>query len=210
VPPQPNPVVAQQTTSGDWCSSLVYNPDGTVTNANLWHDAPELVSGTLKFFDTDHSYTTALKFSTMNLATNLTHFAPRCLVANGGNPTCDQLAAGLTMFYMPQSATVPPNFANIACTTASDSGCDCTYVYEVDVADQGNWAIDATDQTTLLQDSMVFTYNGVVAAGQSPASTLHTKFCAENGGLELSGDRGGSLFGLLGLRTMVLGPATSP
>jgi hypothetical protein len=207
-PPQPSPVVLQQTTSGDWCSSLVINPDGTVSNANLWHDAPALVSGSISLIAADHSYLTTLTFSTQDYSVdrNTTHFAPHCLVANGGNPTCDQLTAGLTAFYAPQMPGVPANFASIACAAASDGGCDCTAVYNVQVADMGNWAVDQTDPTTLLQDSTVFTYNGVVAGGASPASTLRTSFCVEKGALELSGQRGGSLDNLLGLRTMTLAP----
>jgi hypothetical protein len=218
VPPQPNAVVAQQTTSGDWCSSLVLNPDGTVSNANLWHDAPQLTKASVKLFDTDHSYLTALTFETEGLPAeaNTTHFAPRCLVANGFVPpanaaaltaACTQLKDGLTAFYKPQMDSVPPNFQDINCTPSDDLGCTCTYHYHVEVADQGGWAVDQSDPTTLLQDSMVFTYNGVVAGGQSPAATIRTKFCVDGGLLELTGYNGGSLSGLLGLRTITLSPA---
>jgi hypothetical protein len=216
-PPQPNPVVLQQTTSGDWCSSLVYNPDDTVSNANLWHDAPELMpGGTLKFFDVDHSYITSLTFSTKNLPRerNTTHFAPRCLLASGGgqpNPqtglpaagTCVKLATGLNAFYVPIKTTVPPNFSDITCTDASDGGCDCTYVYTVAIDDSGKWTVPA-GTTTLLQDSGIFTYNGAAPNSQAPGGTIKSDFCATGGQLLLTGPNGGSLSGIQGLRTMVM------
>jgi hypothetical protein len=218
-PPQPNSVVLQQTTSGDWCSSLVYNPDDTVSNANLWHDAPELmVGGTLKFFDADHSYLTSLTFSTKNLPQerNTTHFAPRCLLASGGgqpNPqtglpaagTCVKVAKGLNDYYIPLKNTVPPNFGDIKCADASDGGCDCTYVYTVEIDDSGTWTVPV-GTTTLLQDSTVFTYNGAAPNSQAPGSTMKTSLCATGGQLQLTGPSGGSLSGIQGLRTMVLSP----
>lgn len=206
-PPQPNPVVTQQTTSGDWCSSLVYNVDDTVLNVALWHDAP-LLTGANILFGSDNSYLTKLTFSTsgLSMAQNTTHFARHCLIANGAaNPTCAKLTTALTGFY--STTAVPsalPNFQNISCADASDGGCDCSYVYSVVVADQGMWA---TQGDTLLQDSSSFTYNGGAVPSQSPATTIDTSFCVQGKSLQLSGLRGGSLFGVLGLRTMVLSPS---
>ena len=207
-PPQPNPVVASQTTSGDWCSSLVYAPENpdAVLNVALWHDAPLLTSANVALSGSDMSYLTSLTFSTKSLpvARNTTHFAPRCLLANGAPPppSCSMLAAGLTTFYKPQSAGVPPAFDPIVCTDdPSDGGCNCTYVYTVLVSDQGMWTAQGT---TLLQDSSVFLYNGAMVNSQSPATTLKSTFCAQGGQLELTGPSGGSLFGVLGLRTLEL------
>jgi hypothetical protein len=203
-PPQPNPVVTQQTTSGDWCSSLVYNPDNSVSNVQLWHDAPILDAANITY-GPDMSYLTALTFSTKSFPVerNTTHFPLRCLIANGAPPppSCSMLAAGLTTFYKPQSAGVPPNFDPITCVDASDGGCTCTYVYTVVVSDQGMWKADGT---TLLQDSAVFLYNGAMVNSQSPGTTLKSTFCAQNGRLQLTGPSGGSLFGVLGLRTLEL------
>jgi hypothetical protein len=204
-PPQPNPVVTQQTTSGDWCSSLVYNPDNSVSNVQLWHDAPILDAANITY-GPDMSYLTTLTFSTKGFPVerNTTHFPLRCLVANGAPPppSCSMLAAGLTTFYKPQSAGVPPNFDQIACVDDhSDKGCTCTYVYTVVVSDQGMWKVEGT---TLLQDSAVFLYNGAMVNSQSPASTLQSTFCSQNGRLQLTGLSGGSLFGVLGLRTLEL------
>jgi hypothetical protein len=223
-PPQANPVVLQQTTSGDWCLSLVLNQDDTVTNANLWHEAPVLIDGTFKLFDADHSYTTLLTFSTKNfpVASNTTHFAPRCLVASGGGHpdpktglpgpgACDALGTGLTKFYVDGrvNATVPPNFAGldggaIKCTLAADAGCDCVAAYTIQVDDAGSWTVPVGEPTSLLQDSSVFTYNAVQSNAQSPGMTMRSSFCAAGNRLQLTGPNGGSLFNIQGLRTMLL------
>jgi hypothetical protein len=225
-PPQANPVVVQQSTSGDWCSNLVLNPDDTVSNANLWHEMPELIDGTFKLFDADHSYTTQLIFSTKNFpaASNTTHFAPRCLLASGGGHpdattglpgpgTCDALGTGLTRYYVPLLATVPPSFNGvdggpIKCTLAADAGCDCVAAYTVQVDDAGTWTLPAGEPGTLLQESGlgVFMYNGVSSSSQSPAMTMRSSFCAGGNRLQLTGPNGGSLFTIQGLRTMVLSP----
>jgi hypothetical protein len=206
-PPQPAVVLLQQTSSGDWCNSLDVRPDNRVANAVLWHDAPKLVDGQLTFIDADHSYVTKLKFSTEGFAAerNMTHFAPRCLVANGGNPTCDQLAAGLKMLYMAANPFVPDTFQNISCTTAaSDGGCDCSYIYVVQVDDAGTYRV--RDDGVLVQESGVITFNGATAFPQSPSRAFETTMCATPGVLELSGANGGALSGLQGLRTMALIP----
>ncbi len=225
-PPQPNPVVLQQPTSGDWCLSLVLNPDDTVTNANLWHETPELIDGTFKLFDADHSYTTQLIFSTKNFSaeSNTTHFAPRCLLASGGGHPddktglpgpgiCDVLATGLTKYYIPLLMTVPPSFAGldggaIKCTLAADAGCDCVAAYTVQIDDAGTWALPVGEPGTLLQESGlgVFMYNGISSSSQAPAMTMRASYCAAGNRLQLTGPNGGSLFTIQGLRTIVLSP----
>jgi hypothetical protein len=207
-PPQPQPVLQAQSTSGDWCSSLVVTPSGSVMNAMLWHDAPKLIDGTLLFID--NSYVTKLTFSTKDFPPerNTTHFAPRCLMANGGNPTCQQLTTGLTDFYkaLKVSISVPETYQNISCApSAADGGCDCTYIYVLQVDDAGDYLV--RDDGTMLQDSHIFTFNGAEAFSQSPARTFETTMCATPGvSLQLSGPNGGSLAGLQGLRTLTLVP----
>ena len=207
-PPQPNPVLPQQSTSGDWCSSLVVTPTGSVMNAMLWHDAPKLIDGTLLFID--NTYVTKLTFSTKDFPPerNMTHFAPRCLMASGGNPTCAQLTMGLKDFYeaLKVSIAVPETFQNIDCApSTADGGCDCTYIYVVQVDDAGNYLVQ--EDGSLLQDSHVFTFNGKEAFSQSPARSFQSTMCASPGAsLQLSGPNGGALAGLQGLRTMTLVP----
>lgn len=216
-PPQPNPVLPVQTTSGDWCSSLVYPSDGAITNAVLWHDAPLLVGGQVAFTAADHSYTSTYSFTTPvdpadALAPgvrNSTHFAPSCLVANGGKsmadpalpPTCAELAAALTKFYAAQQV---PAYSDIQCGAAADNGCDCSYIFQLVVADAGSWSVSGS---SLFQTSSLITFNGQEAKTQAPARTLEASYCAQpNASLQLSGKSGSSLNGLLGLRSLTLGP----
>jgi len=210
-PPQPNPVVAAQNTSGDWCSSLVYAPDGTVTNANLWHEAPELpLDGnppSTMIFGADHTYLTKLVF-TVPKGWDRTHFAPRCLVANGAvAPKCADLGAALNAYYKPQMA-VPATFGDITCTdSAADGGCDCDYSVTIEVDDAGTWAVDPNDPTILLQDSTLLTFNGAVMNAQASTTMLKSSMCGTAGqSLELSGVRGGSLSNVQGLRTLAFRP----
>jgi len=215
-PPQPNPALPVQTTSGDWCSSLVYPNDGQITNVALWHDAPLLVDGQLSFVLADHSYTTTLTFSTPVSPTdalapgerNSTHFAPGCLVANGGKsmadptgkspPTCTELTTALTAYAM------KAGFIDIQCANAADKGCDCSYIYQFVVADTGNWSASGS---SLYQTSSLITYNGQEAKTQAPTQALEASFCAHPGAqLLMTGARGSSLSGLPGLRSLTLAP----
>jgi hypothetical protein len=179
--------------------------DGTITNANLWHDAPVLGGGQMTFVGADHTYEADLTFSTGGASPdrNTTHFAPVCLVANGGNPTCDDLAMALAKFYAPANATPQPpaSFQNIQCASTADGGCDCTYVYVVQVIDKGNWSVSGS---TLREDSALFTLNGQENKPLAPTRSLQATFCAQGGQLQLTGAQGSSLSGLLGLRTMIL------
>jgi hypothetical protein len=211
-PPQPNPVVSPQTTSGDWCSSLVYNPDDSVSNANLWHEAPALAAGSTMSFgmpvgNAPGDYLTTLIFQVPK-GQDFTHFAPVCLRANGAmNPTCDKLSAALKTFYKPTTPTVPATFSDITCSDATDGGCDCTYTFTVQVDDTGTWIIDPMDDTVLIQDSAVLTFNAQPMNAAAPTTTLRSSLCHQQGQpLELSGLRGGSLSNVQGLRTMALAP----
>jgi hypothetical protein len=207
-PPQPNPVVTTQTTSGDWCSNLVYNPDDSVSNGNLWHEAPSISKGKMIFDDTggQRTYITQLTF-TIDKGQDTTHFAHRCLIANGATaPTCAKLAAGLTDFYKATGPTVPATFSDITCTDDGNGGCDCSYAFTLQVDDQGTWDVDKSDSTVLVQDSMALTFNGQQSNSQAPMATFRTSFCQGNNMLELSGVRGGSISGIQGLRTLLLTP----
>ncbi len=211
-PPQPQPTQLAPSTSGDWCFGLDYN-DSQVKNVSLWHDEPVLQPGSTIVFDSmDHTYTATYQFSTHGPGfNNSTHFAPICLAANGANPppTCTDLATGLTMYYAAGTSTPqPPNtFNDIKCTTSSsDGGCDCTYYFAVLVVDSGTWSYSGD---TIFEQNSNFTYNGQAVKLASPVDTMQVTFCRQDGGghhtLDLSGARGGSLSGLVGLRTMRLG-----
>jgi hypothetical protein len=217
-PPQPNPVVAQQTTSGDWCSSLVLKEDLSVANVSLWHASPHISHDLTNKPSTiiiapDHTYLTKLELD----EEDATHFDPRCLVQNGAAmPTCTALGKGLSDFYKSQNPVVPaaftgpggtPDMPKIACTgDALVTGCDCSYTFNLEIEDSGTWAIDPTDSTVLVQDSTVLQFNGQTMNAAASTTTLRTSFCVDNNGLSLSGLRGGSISNVQGLRTLGLGP----
>jgi hypothetical protein len=154
------------------------------------------------------SYTATLTFSTKSS----THFAYSCLIAYGDTPTCDDLTAQLTKFYM----AMPPAtaaFTNIACASGAPDGCDCSYGYTVVVTDSGAWS---TSGATLFEDSNMLLYaiNGMAldmpgasgAPSQVPAKTMEATYCVAGNQLTLSGANGSSLSGVTGLRTMTLQP----
>jgi hypothetical protein len=215
-PPQPQPTQLAPSTSGDWCFSLDYNMD-TVNNVSLWHDAPVLQPGsTISFTSTPatatspvvNNYTAIYSFATnFPGARNTSHFAPICLTANGGDPSCDDLTAGLTKFYAAGNGTPQPpaTFTNIKCLlSASDGGCDCTYLYQLLVVDTGTWSATGG---TISEESSNFTYNGQVSKLGSPAQTVELTYCQQSGTpptLQLSGANGEGISDLPGLRTMLL------
>ncbi len=216
-PPQPQPTELAPTTSGDWCFALDFAPppDG-LQNVSLWHDAPRLQPGSTVAFYTDNTYQAVYLFSTSYPgARNSSHFAPICLTANGGDPTCADLATALTTFYAAKTAVPaigthpappapPATFSNIQCVTSTaDQGCDCTYVYQLQVVDQGNWSAASG---TIFEESSNFQYNGFTPTKLgSPAQTVQASYCRTDATtLELSGARGESLSDLVGLRTMLL------
>jgi hypothetical protein len=223
-PPTPNPVVAAQTTSGDWCSNLFLMGDPsvgfTVANAVLWHSAPQIslnpshdpkkvssIAFGANATNTGGDYLTKLVFENEK-GVDMTHFAPQCLLRNGAvNPTCDKLADALNVFYKAPMPSVPPTFGDISCSNADDGGCDCIYDFIIQVDDSGTWALDPNDSTVLVQDSQVLTFNGAVMNAQASTTTLRSSLCrAGNTSLELSGERGGSLSNVQGLRTLSLVP----
>jgi hypothetical protein len=188
--PPPTP-----TTAGDWCSGLVYlspqvvaaqqdagTSTGPVQQINFWSAPLNFQQATVAFND-DKSYSLTITVS----SPETTHFAPACLRAYGANPTCDELTAGLL--------TAPnPNYGDLTCSTASDGGCDCSYVLEGTQGNTGTWSI---------VDNIMYAYNPL---SQDPPQAMN--FCVSGApGLEtmtLSGHNGAHLPGAVGVRSMAL------
>jgi len=205
------PPQAPQTTTGDWCSQLIYlpadatNPNGHVQGVNLWHDAPSLDNDGTLVFDGTNNYTITLNFSTQST----THFAPSCLQFAGASPTCDQLGPSLTAFYTANlsskqvagAAPPTPGFENIQCVTASDSGCDCFYDYKVQLTDKGTWSAGGN---VLTEASYQYLYNGQRVVALAPTHFMVTSFCQSGTQMTLSGYNGSSLSEAVGLRTLTL------
>ena len=207
-PPQPQP-----TTSGSWCSGLVYTPpamatpDGSVMNVTLWHEPAAFTSGTMSF-TADHKYEATLVLSTQSS----THFRASCLQSNGFAPTCVQLQRQLTAFYANAAKLkngqpayrapkgVDPS-AGIQCIEMDDNGCRCNYTYQVEVSDKGAWA---TSGSFISLTNEIYAYNGVRNVPNAPTLPSVATFCASGNSLSLSGNGGSSLSGVVGLRTMSL------
>jgi len=203
------PPQEEATTTGSWCSQLVFLPPNSTTpgvkDVTLWHDAPALTTGTVEF-DASGSYSTTLNFATVST----THFAPACLQSAGANPSCDDLAQGLTTFYVNSAMargvtggpTPTPGFEAIQCLAASDQGCDCYYDYKVVLTDQGTWA---KGDNIITEANTLYLYNGQAVKSQAPTGPMEASFCQSGDQqLTLSGYAGTSLSAAVGLRTLSL------
>ena len=219
--PQPpvltsSPVAA--TTNGDWCSRLYYSPidvpatslNSKVLTVDLPHLAPGLAGGQVSFNSatstTPPSYQVSLSFA----SSNATHFTPQCIQFGGATPTCGELAINLQQFYVTkagsngQGVMQAPTFTGIACNTASDGGCDCTYDYQIALTDFGTWqAVGNTISEA--SDLAAYQYNGQpAAASQQPTKAQLASFCQTGDTLTLSGYNGSSLSSAPGLRVLSL------
>jgi hypothetical protein len=193
----PQPLVA---TNGDWCSGLFYPAPGKIYAVTLWHDVPTFKAGSVEFDANPNLYKTNLVLQTHSQ----THFALACLQAGGFSPTCDQLQTDLTAFYV---AAGSQKYLNVGCAAADDHGCDCSYVYELDVLDQGTWY---TKSDVLYENSETYTYNGKVEQTFQPLAPEAVDYCASSDNLVLTGDNGSSLAGLLGLQKLTFKKGQAP
>jgi hypothetical protein len=193
------PVQPLPSTSGDWCSNLFYPGPGSITDVELWHETAILVSGNVTF-NGDKTYQTNLVFQDTKSST---HFNVTCLQMSGFSPTCSELQTDLISFY---AMAKGQKFTNIQCVDASDGGCDCKYIYEVDVSDDGTWT---TSSGLLYENSQTYTYNGLSVQEYQPQVPTAATYCANGGVLTLTGNDGASLAGVLGLRTLYLDSLSS-
>ena len=175
--PSLEPLQPQPTTDGNWCYDLFYNPPdsknpvGDVSTVNLWHGAPALTGGTVKFDSTDNTYAIDLHF----LETGATsHFSQSCISFAGANPSCTDLAAQLTAFYMANSSSGVVAFQNIVCGQGSPDGCDCQYDYRVELTDTGGWS---KSDNLLVESSIDYEYNMQKVMSQTPTGNQAVTFC---------------------------------
>jgi hypothetical protein len=202
----PNPVVSPlqslPTTNGDWCSNLDY-PAGGIEEVILWHPAALLTGGSL-WLKQDKTYVENLVFSTP--ATS--HFTLACLQAEGASSTCKQFESDLIAFFMMPQAQAQ-GISGIQCEEASDRGCDCSYKFEVDLADQGTWAADGQGLMSMNSSPPSYTFNGTFIPEYEPPVPVTASYC-KSGALTLTGVGGSSLAGILGLRTLTMTSAPPP
>lgn len=220
--PQPPVLTASplpQTTDGAWCSRLFYgvmDTDAMVMNSkirevDLPHGAPALAApaGSMTFSKSPNKYSVKLSFA----GAYATHFGPLCLQFGGATPSCADLTANLTQYYLTdakagmmdaQGNPAPPAFTAINCSTASDGGCDCNYTYQVTLTDSGTWN-NLGNAITESSDLGAYQYNGQpVAASQQPVKAVAASFCVNGNTLTLSGYNGTMLSSAPGLRVLSL------
>jgi hypothetical protein len=181
-PPQPQP-----TTSGDWCSQLIYepsiDPSMPVRGVVLWHGPATVHNGYLHVL-ADGTYDASITFITAEH----TYFANSCLTRyERVAPTCDQLGTALAAYEGTQ-----PGFmfaTSMVCTGDSSVGCDCSYNYQAQSGAMGTWNIDPADSSS------------IVFAGTSQSEPQSASFCQNGSSLELSGSDGTSLFSASGVRS---------
>jgi hypothetical protein len=188
--------------AGDWCYSLEYlpsapadsgfTPGGVVTvalpippggiepAADLGDAGPPVLFA----LQPDNTYTV----NANTLAHAQIHFAPPCLTAFGANPTCSDLA---TQTQAHLQAVSLGTFRDFSCVDSTAGGCDCSYAYAGQVADQGSWRVSGKVLYFLSESN-------------ATQQVVATDFCANENSLVISGHNGISLFNDRGLRTLTL------
>ena len=182
-PPQPMP-----TTSGDWCSQLIYqpsiDPSMPVKGVVLWHGPPTVYDGYLYVLEAG-TYKAQIQFITAEH----TFFANACLTRYERTaPSCEKLGMDLAAYEQTQ-----PGFKfgdlGMVCTGDSGIGCNCYYQYQVQSMEQGTWKLDPAKPSSIVFSSV---------ASTEPQSAT---FCQTGDTLQLSGNDGTILFGALGVRS---------
>jgi hypothetical protein len=182
-PPQPMP-----TTSGDWCSGLIYqpsiDPSMPVKGVILWHGPPTVDNGYLKM-NTNGTYSAEIQFITPEH----TFFDNSCLTRYETTaPTCAKLGMDLAAFEQSQPGFMFGDLGMV-CTGDSSVGCDCQYRYQVQGVEMGTWSVDPAKPSS------------IVFASTKSTEPQSATFCANGDTLQLSGDDGTNLFGALGVRS---------
>ena len=180
-PPQPQP-----TTSGDWCSQLIYqpsiNPSMPIKSVVLWHGPPTVHDGFMHL--ADGTYTAEIQFRTVEQ----TFFANACLTRyERVAPSCEQFGQDLATYEQTQ-----PSFmfgSSMVCTGDSNVGCLCQYQYQVQSLEMGTWSLDPANQTSIVFSSV------------SRSEPQSASFCQSGESLQLSGDDGTNLFSAVGVRS---------
>lgn len=203
--------------SGDWCWSLVVNPDGTIANAtpapmtgvtignNSLNAGASTINGDIVLnsgtvcFNPDHTYL----YTLTAVSHNQIYLARSCLGVNGASMTCSALTDALTNFFVAES----PQYYNFACTPMGDD-CNCTFDY-TESPSANNSAVGTTG-TWAIQDGLIWTYANIGQALSNLYYGSHTvmqsDYCVSSDlqTLQLTGYRGTPLALHAGLRTLTL------
>jgi len=200
--------------SGDWCWSIVVNPDGTIANAtpapstgvtigpnSIYAGATTINvdavnSGTV-CFNPDHTYA----YTLTAMSQNELYLARSCLGVNGANMTCDALASSLTVFFTAES----PQYYNFACTPVGE---DCSCEFDFTESPTANNSAVGGNGTWTLQDGLIWTYSIAGSANlyEGSHTVFQSDYCVGDEGqtLELTGYRGTPIMAHAGLRTLTM------
>lgn len=187
-PPQP-----QVTTSGDWCSQLIYQPSTDpmrpIKSVVLWHGPATVGNGFLHILEDEKKGTRTFDAEIQFRTVEHTFFPNACLTRyERVAPSCADLGAALKQYEMSQ-----PSFMfgadDVVCTGDSSIGCDCSYIYQVQSEEMGTWSIDPAKPSTIVFASVLRT--------EPQAAT----FCQHGDSLDLSGENGTNLFSAAGVRS---------
>jgi hypothetical protein len=188
-PPQPQP-----TTSGDWCSNLVYEPTLSpampVRGVVLWHSPPVVHDGFVNL-EVNGTFDAHIRF----INHEFTHFDSACLTRYDTPKSCMQLGIDLAAYEHSQPGFMFGTTDNMGNVDASNvctgdpltTGCDCHYDYQGQAGEMGTWGL--SDATTIVLASMGMT---------EPQAA---SYCLTGGALQLTGFDGASLFAAQGLRS---------
>jgi hypothetical protein len=215
VPPEygvPSPAAP----SGDWCWSLIVNPDGSIANAtpapmtgttignNSLNAGPGTVigdivnSGTV-CFNPDGTYL----YTLTAVSHNQLYLARSCLGVNGANMTCSALSDALTTFFAAES----PQYTHFACAAVGE---DCNCTFDFTESQMANNSAVGTTGTWQFQDGLIWTYADIGQALSNVVYGSHTvsqtDYCVsqDKQTLRLTGARGTPLVLHAGLRTLTL------
>ncbi len=209
--------------SGDWCWSLVINPDGSIANAtpapmtgvtignNSLNAGASTINGDIVIntgtvcFNPDHTYL----YTLTAVSHNQLYLARSCLGVNGASMTCSALADSLKTFFVAES----PQYYDFACDPVGED-CNCTFDY-TESPSANNSAVGTTG-TWALQDGLIWTYANIGQAlsnlSYGSRTVMQTDYCVseDKQKLQLTGYRGEPIQLHAGLRTLTLTKMDGP
>jgi hypothetical protein len=174
--------------TADWCSNIVFKPDGELQQFIVWAPPIPVKVGQFKIsedFDHDrHRGTYAMQIT--YLQTRKLEFSESCLTSQGIRVSCPELGRRLGQFLAAEA-----NIYSVRCQPPGPGvgGCNCDYELSFIGGPNGRWFSAAgSSQITFFDD--VF----------GPPATAD--YCATDSSLELTGHDTTALFNQKALRTM--------
>jgi hypothetical protein len=167
----------------DWCSNLVFEPDGSV-RYQPWFPIVPVKSATLKFDGKkyDAHFTT---YGTQQVA-----FSAACRAAQGVPESCPLLGRRLD-----ESIRAEANVRHLRCADDGEGGCLCDYELSLFTSMPGTWG--AADGIVTFYDT-----------SNAPSPPAPADYCVRGDRLELTGHNLQQLFNRPNLRTLRFEPVS--